>query len=144
MARLIFKSDDGKDMELQLGPNCPTVIVGRHKSCGIRTNNSTVSRRHAQVNYVDGAYQLVDMGSSNGSFFQGQRVSEHWLQHGDVFNCGAFKLRFELEDHESVSSAAAEFLDSDVLEDIDEGGLIIEATPEESGNSEAIPDEEAS
>jgi hypothetical protein len=84
-----------------IDPNHPRVLIGRSKTCDIRTRNNTVSRQHAKVTWENGAYHLVDLGSSNGTFFEGQRVSEHWLEDGDRFTCGAFKISFKLEDHES-------------------------------------------
>ena len=79
----------------------PRILIGRSKTCDIRTRNNTVSRQHAKVTWENGAYHLVDLGSSNGTFFQGQRVTEHWLEDGDRFTCGAFKLEFALDEHES-------------------------------------------
>lgn len=114
---MIFRADSGEEMEYLLGADHPVVVVGRHKSCGIRTKNNTVSRRHAQVSLVDGAYQLVDRGSSNGTFFQAKRISEHWLEDGDEFQCGAFPVRFELDDEEQPILDAEPLLMADPMEE---------------------------
>ncbi len=100
MARLKFHSDEGLAHEIRINSAESRVLIGRSKTCDIRTRNNTVSRQHACVTWENGAYHLVDLGSSNGTFFEGQRVTEHWLEDGDRFTCGAFKVEFELAEHE--------------------------------------------
>lgn len=54
-----------------------------------------VSRRHAQINAVSGEYVLIDLGSSNGTVVNGQRISGPVvLQHGDVIQFGGTIMGF--------------------------------------------------
>lgn len=123
MARLIFRSDAGEEMEYPLGEHSPNVVIGRHKSCGIRTRNNTVSRRHAEIKFVEGgSYHLVDLKSSNGTFYESQRIGEKWLDDGDLFQCGAFEVRFQLDDYEKY----------EVAEPVEDDSSIIPGIPEAS------------
>jgi len=70
------------------------VMVGRALECAIRTEDAMVSRHHARVVLVNGQYVVEDMGSSNGIFYQEQRVMRHGLRHGDAIRCGSLWLRF--------------------------------------------------
>ncbi|MEM8926036.1 MAG: FHA domain-containing protein [Actinomycetota bacterium] len=45
----------------------------------IQDNNETLSRRHAEIRLVDWTVQLVDLGSTNGSFIW-DTAMEHWNQ----------------------------------------------------------------
>ena len=52
-----------------------TMLFGRKKDCHIRLTDSRVSRQHAMIRRQDdGDYWFYDLGSSNGSYINDQRV----------------------------------------------------------------------
>lgn len=58
-----------------------------------------VSRRHALLAFKNGSYQVEDLGSSNGTFVNGRRLtpqSTMTLQNGDELKCGTLVMRIEL------------------------------------------------
>lgn len=60
--------------------------IGRsNKSCDLIVKDPNVSRQHARVVRHQGQYWMVDMGSTNGIEFQGQRVDRRPIGEGDVF-----------------------------------------------------------
>jgi predicted component of type VI protein secretion system len=68
--------------------------LGRHDDCVIRIKSAQVSRRHCELFEVGGQLMLRDLGSSNGTFVNGKRVSgELALKHGDELTVGAVTLR---------------------------------------------------
>jgi hypothetical protein len=72
--------------------------VGRDPRCEIVIPSPRVSREHAAV-IVDGDGVLVtDLNSSNGTFFNGQRVMKHIVSDGDVVQFGNEKITFRLTD----------------------------------------------
>ncbi len=68
------------------------VAIGRHPINDLRFDvdrDLEVSSRHAEIRAVDGGLVLVDIGSTNGTFVNGQRLSgEHRLREGDVIQFG--------------------------------------------------------
>jgi hypothetical protein len=78
---------------LQLGPR-DTVIVGRSRSCDLRLPGSDASRRHAEIRGGARGFTLVDLGSTNGTLVNGERVREHTLQPGDQIEIGASLITF--------------------------------------------------
>lgn len=68
--------------------------VGRDPRCSVVLNDPTVSARHARLEYRDGAWWLTDLGSTNGTFVNGQRVQRHMLQRGDTIHFGRASGRF--------------------------------------------------
>ena len=50
------------------------VVIGRHPECEIHIDDGSVSRRHAQVVYKDGAYYVEDLDSRNGTFLNDQQI----------------------------------------------------------------------
>jgi pSer/pThr/pTyr-binding forkhead associated (FHA) protein len=68
--------------------------LGRHDDCVIRIKSAQVSRRHCELYEVGGQLMLRDLGSSNGTYVNGKRVSgEQSLKHGDEVTVGAVTLR---------------------------------------------------
>jgi pSer/pThr/pTyr-binding forkhead associated (FHA) protein len=68
--------------------------VGRHPDSDLFLDDITVSRRHAEITYSAGRYQIRDVGSLNGTYVNRQRVDEVWLEPGDEVQIGKFKLVF--------------------------------------------------
>jgi predicted component of type VI protein secretion system len=68
--------------------------IGRHDDCLIRIKSSQVSRRHCEVFEVADKLTIRDLGSSNGTFVNGKKVSgQQVLKHGDELTVGAVTLR---------------------------------------------------
>jgi pSer/pThr/pTyr-binding forkhead associated (FHA) protein len=68
--------------------------LGRHDDCIIRIKSSQVSRRHCEINEVDGKLTVRDLGSSNGTFVNGKRVlGQQPLKVGDELTIGSVTLR---------------------------------------------------
>jgi ABC transport system ATP-binding/permease protein len=77
-----------------LDPNDPQITIGRD-GCDITLDNPQVSRQHAVIERADGRHVLRDIGAANGTFVNGQRISQHTLAPGDVIQIGAFKLVYD-------------------------------------------------
>jgi predicted component of type VI protein secretion system len=68
--------------------------IGRHDDCLIRIKSSQVSRRHCEIFEVADKLTIRDLGSSNGTFVNGKKVSgQQVLKHGDELTVGAVTLR---------------------------------------------------
>lgn len=51
------------------------LVLGRGKECSVILADAKASRRHAQIERVaEGRYRIQDLGSSNGTFLQGERI----------------------------------------------------------------------
>ena len=145
MARLIVKDDNGDEQTHYLCAKTEELMIGRDKRCTIRTAETTVSRKHAKLTWESGSVQLVDLGSSNGTFFRGKKIRERWLEDGDVFQCGTFDVRFELDDEDEspifLDSGELLLVESEVIEGFGVAVFVIERptfrTALPSGESEA-------
>jgi pSer/pThr/pTyr-binding forkhead associated (FHA) protein len=71
--------------------------IGRTPDNQIVVPIREVSRRHAEIVCLDNAYVVRDLGSPNGTFVNGDRITEHRLQDGDRVAMGGqvfvFKAR---------------------------------------------------
>jgi FOG: FHA domain len=59
-----------------------TLRIGRAPENDIVVSDPTVSRQHAEIRNVSGAYRIVDLDSSHGTFVNGQRVTERRCPRG--------------------------------------------------------------
>ena len=73
----------------------PASIVGRDATCDIQIDNLGVSRAHCQFVKRGNTYILQDMNSANGTYVNGRKVGEHYLNDGDEVLVGKFLLKFD-------------------------------------------------
>jgi len=67
-----------------------TFNIGRNVSNDIILNDKMVSRQHAQLFKLDnGQVFIKDLGSSNGTFVNGNKITECSLKAGDIVKCGS-------------------------------------------------------
>lgn len=70
------------------------VTLGRGLDNDIVLEDSRVSRNHAQLRYKSRRFWVVDLASTNGTFVNGEPVSEAPLRNGDVLSLGGLELIF--------------------------------------------------
>jgi adenylate cyclase len=91
MAKLILiSSDDRQEFELAAFNS-----IGRHPDNTIQILDRIISKEHAQIQRLgDGRYLLRDLGSLNGTYIRGERVSEHVLRDADEIALGSTRLLY--------------------------------------------------
>lgn len=79
-------------------------VVGRDPDCDVPVVSRSVSRRHAIVEKTADGWTLRDLGSANGTFLSGERVTEAPLTSGATLRFGEIEALFEIR-MEDVSGA---------------------------------------
>lgn len=75
----------GKVFALRGGDN----LLGRAQEANVQLDDHGVSRRHARLRVdVSGEVELLDLGSTNGTFVNGERISKESLKLGDRIRVG--------------------------------------------------------
>ncbi len=75
------------------------VTIGRGRKQAVRVEDEGISRSHARILCQAGGYYLEDLGSSNGTYAGGKRVSTVVLRDGDIVHIGPrVSFRFTLTD----------------------------------------------
>src|SRR6185436_2040019 len=72
------------------------MLVGRAPTCDVPVFDPTVSRRHAELTLVAGGVKVTDLGSANGTFVNGEKITDRTVRGGDVVTFG--KVVFKLQD----------------------------------------------
>ena len=93
--KLILKEGTTSPKEFEL--TRPEVIIGRDPNVDVTFPSPAVSRRHARLTREGEGYMLEDLGSSNGTYLNGERLSERrLLKTGDQIRFGqAITLTYE-------------------------------------------------
>lgn len=92
-ARLVWQRADGARVEFALDGEAHA--VGRDEDVAIRVDEPLVSRRHATLERRGDGWVVVDLGSTNFTRVNGQRVRrERELAHGDELSFGRARLLF--------------------------------------------------
>ena len=82
--------DQGARFEIVQG----AMTLGRDASNTIQLHDTEASRRHAEIRTEKGRCFLVDLGSSNGSYVNGNRIESHALSSGDRIQLGSTLLLY--------------------------------------------------
>jgi pSer/pThr/pTyr-binding forkhead associated (FHA) protein len=100
--RLIERgSTPGQTREVAI--NQAEFLIGRGADCDLRLRESEISRHHCTIRVGPGEATLVDLGSSNGTYLNGQRVrSQAALHSGDEVRLGSSTFLVDLGDPEGT------------------------------------------
>ncbi len=71
------------------------ISVGRHPDCNLVLADPNVSRNHAEIRPKGERFEVVDLGSTNGTRVNGVRVDTQLLQDGDELSFGNTRMHFE-------------------------------------------------
>src|SRR5262249_11181674 len=98
---LIVIHDDAVVARIPIGPE--PLTVGRDPARDVILDDNRVSRLHLQVFVVGDCVFTEDLGSSNGSFLEGQRVSGRVaLEEGQALQVGSSLLKYERHSQREV------------------------------------------
>ena len=106
MAKILIKQTNKPEEEIALSGT--DMIVGRSPDCGLILNldDAKVSRHHARIFFADGAWQIKDLDSSNGTLVNGREIKSVRLIAEDVISIGAAMLLFKADGAVPVSQEA--------------------------------------
>jgi adenylate cyclase len=93
-------------------PNGRSLLVGRAVACDLAISDPTISRRHAEMELFAGSILVRDLGSTNGTFVNGERVREALAPPGS-------RIAFGKVDFEVVEEAP----EHPLPQETDDGGL---------------------
>jgi hypothetical protein len=74
-----------------------TMTIGREHDNNIEIKDEEVARYHARLTHRDGVYHIEDLGSSTGTWVNGEKVDGKVLTHGDKITLGKTELLIDFE-----------------------------------------------
>ncbi len=109
LLRILAGEHSGRTVDLR----DDTIVIGRHPGCDIRVPDETVSRRHARIIVAEGGYFIEDLGSRNGTYVNGQRVTSP-LRLCDLDTISIFNTAVEFRE-EAVGRAVDGTVDQTIV-----------------------------
>jgi len=87
------QGDDGGEISVVPG----RFVIGRGDNCNLVIDSLRVSREHASVQIVGEEVIIEDLGSSNGTWYNGEKVDRRLVVNGDEIVLGNERVRFRIE-----------------------------------------------
>ena len=91
---IVAGPDKGRTFPIENGQ---TLTIGRGQASDTQINDPHMSRVHCRVQMDGGKAILLDAGSSSGTFVAGQKIVQHELRLGEMFQVGDTRIRYQLE-----------------------------------------------
>jgi signal transduction histidine kinase len=134
----------GRDSGTRYRLDGSTVTLGRGTSNAIQLHDTEVSREHAEIARRGANFVIRDLGSSNGTYVNGQPIKEHVLSSGDQVQLGRTLLLYTGVTEPRIEDLADKI--HIVSRPEEEDGSRIVHTMHQSEGSEilALPDNETS
>ena len=105
--RLVIQHGDRKTVHVL---QTQTTVLGRDSSCDLFFVDRKLSRRHARLEASESDVDLIDLGSRNGCWVNGARISRQRLHPGDILRIGSLRMHFYTESRPDEESDSVEVL----------------------------------
>jgi hypothetical protein len=128
VAKLIFKNGPYADKSVSL-PDGKSITLGRNRDIELPLPDLKLSRRHCQITVTAGRGAIKDLGSTNGTFVNGARLSETEVELNDFDRIVLGDTEIEFHGDEEEAPLPKPF---------DAG----QTDPFELGDGDVLPDEE--
>ena len=119
-APMLFVSFDGETVR-ELTFDLPRMLIGRSEHNDIPITSKFISRHHALLVRHGSVTFLMDLNSTNGTFVNSKRVSNHVLIHDDVISLGHHRVKF-VDPHATKRGSldGMEFADTAIMKTLDD------------------------
>ncbi len=118
-AFLVCRSARGDVRRIPVGAS---ITVGRSVDCGCVIDDAAASRRHVRISAYKGLYRWKDLGSTNGTMYNGVEHGEGELKHGDKLQIGEAVIEFEIESQGDDDNLGASTMIQESLVDWKDSG----------------------
>ena len=89
---------DGGDVPIEITKDL--ILVGRKEDCDVQLDHKSISKQHCVIVKTDGLLLLRDLGSTNGTRVNGQRVRRAALLPNDHLNIASLKFKVQFSEDE--------------------------------------------
>lgn len=142
LVRFNIRNEKNTDYHQECEFDEPVITIGRDESnhLMLEDKRKAISRRHAEIQFDDGIYFIVDKGSRNGTFINNHRLTPdqpYALEHGSTLNIGDYVLSVSMQTREPEAAPpvqeredATVFVSNPFLEEIHELSSLLDRIQE--------------
>lgn len=134
--KVIGGKQDGQTLPLPKGK----FLIGREEDCHLRPNSDLVSRHHCVFSTDEFSVRLRDLGSTNGTLINGERLSgARTLKAGDRVTVGKLEFEVVLAGGSAPETDAADVATGGGLDDVLAAAADADAAPASEDKAETAP-----
>ena len=112
-------------------------IIGRREDCDLRIPLTEVSRKHCRLIREGESLRVEDLGSSNGSYHNGNRVQESIIQAGDLLQVGPVLFTIQIDGVPPEDEIQPPNPRQDQVEESAAGADVVSETPATDATSDS-------
>jgi hypothetical protein len=117
---ILYVSRDGALLQ-ELPLHQPRLLIGRSEHNDLAIDSRFVSRHHLMLVRSGGSTFLMDLNSTNGTFVNSRRVSNHVLMDNDVISLGHYRIKFaDAHATHRGSLEGTEFAETAIMKSLDD------------------------
>ena len=109
MARLVLLSEGLTGKTFDLKPELTT--VGRLPDNALQIPEASVSSHHCEIQLRGNDLFVRDLGSTNGTFINGEKINEGTVKAGQILRLGMVDMRLETGDAQAASASQKKLLE---------------------------------
>ena|SRR5687768_4697045 len=109
MARLVLLSEGLTGKTFELKPELTT--VGRVPDNALQIPEASVSSHHCEIQLRGNDLFVRDLGSTNGTFINGEKINEGTVKPGQILRLGMVDMRLETGDAQAASASQKKLLE---------------------------------
>jgi pSer/pThr/pTyr-binding forkhead associated (FHA) protein len=124
---VMFKDDERRDFPLR----GDRAIIGRKLECDLRIPTGDVSREHCELSTNGVILTVRDLGSANGTFVNGKRITEAQLRAGDKLGVGPVIFVVQIDGNPAkITPHDARIVPEEIIEEPKPGAATMDDTPD--------------
>ncbi len=112
--------------------------LGRNEDCDYQIISTRVSREHAEIIRTASGFALRDLGSTNGTFLNGQRIDQLRLGDGDLVAIADVELTFRVAGGKAAGKTVTQVIPSDSEAEEDEENVPLDLIQEVRARQEQL------
>ncbi len=105
VAKLLFAPGSANTEEYELSK--PEITIGRGTTCEVVLNDKKASRKHLVIKRVGATFIAQDLGTGNGTFINGEKITQQELSSGDVLKIADTEFHFQAVSQEYLEQENA-------------------------------------
>ena len=112
----IVVSSEGRNLSIRITDG--TLIIGRSSSCNVTLQDPILSRQHCALTRDVDRVICTDLGSSNGTFLDGESIQSADLKHGSIIEIGETAILFINSESKPLQDSGSSYRNSERVQDL--------------------------
>jgi serine/threonine protein kinase len=139
--KLVLKIADGPDPQTFDLPSNRPFVVGRGQDSDTRIKDGALSRKHFQIEIIEGLIMVKDLGSSSGTFVNGEQIQTSMIDANDLIGAGDSRFKLVVQRPNDINQWQGQRIGDYLLQEViakGQYGTIYKSSDEKQNRTVAI------